>query len=110
MDDVGIQSLFILTCVGTLSKCSLNSKELNKKEYNIVSLNGTFDKQSHNIMGSLADSQTGTLIGGKINSLTVHTTCELILAEPIDCIFFREFDPRSGENELSIKRKTITDY
>ncbi|CAF3046514.1 unnamed protein product [Rotaria sp. Silwood2] len=109
MKDIGVQSLFILTCVGNLSECSLNSRQLNKKEYDIVSLTGTFDKESHNIMGSFSDPQTGLLIGGRIRSLTVHTTCELMLAEPLDCIFYREFDPRTGENELSVRRKHITD-
>ncbi|CAF1065374.1 unnamed protein product [Rotaria sordida] len=70
---------------------------------------GTFDKQSHNIMGSFADSETGSLIGGKIRSLTVHTTCELMLAEPLDCTFSREFDPRTGQNELHVRRKLLTD-
>ncbi|CAF0924230.1 unnamed protein product [Rotaria sordida] len=109
MEDIDVQSLSILSCVGTLSACSLDSHQLNKKEYNIVSLSGTFDKQSHNIMGSFADSETGSLIGGKIRSLTVHTTCELMLAEPLDCTFSREFDPRTGQNELHVRRKLLTD-
>ncbi|CAF2192533.1 unnamed protein product [Rotaria magnacalcarata] len=105
MEDVVIQSLFILTCVGTLSQCSLNSCQLTKKEYEIVSLSGTLDKESHNIMGSFADPQTGTLIGGRIRSVTVHTTCELMLVVLLDCIFFREFDSRTGEKKL--KKKII---
>lgn len=108
MEDIGVKSLFILSCVGTLSQCSLNSRQLNK-EYEIVSLSGTFDKESHNLMGSFADSQTGELIGGRIRSLTIHTTCELMLAEPLDCTFSRVFDPRTGENELVVKRKLLTD-
>jgi predicted DNA-binding protein with PD1-like motif len=109
MDDLGIQSLFILSCIGTLSQCTLNSRQLSKKEYEIVSLNGTFDSESHNLMGSFADPQTGGLIGGRIHSLTIHTTCELMLAEPIDCTFSRAFDPRTGSNELVVRQKVLTD-
>jgi predicted DNA-binding protein with PD1-like motif len=109
MEDIGVQSLFILSCVGTLSQCTLSSRQLNKKEYDIVSLSGTFDKESHHLMGSFADPQTGSLIGGRIHSLTVHTTCEIMLAEPLDCTFFREFDPRTGQNELVVRRKLLTD-
>jgi predicted DNA-binding protein with PD1-like motif len=110
MEDIGVQSLFILSCVGTLSQCSLNSRQLNKKEYDIVSLSGTFDRESQNLMGSFADPQTGTLIGGRVHSLIIHTTCEIMLAEPLDCSFFREFDPRTGNNELVIRRKLVTDF
>ncbi len=109
MEDIGIQSLFILSCVGTLSQCSLTSRQLNKKEYEIVSLTGTFDRESHHLMGSFADSQTGSLVGGRIHSLTIQTTCEIMLAEPLDCNFFREFDPRTGQNELVVRRKLLTD-
>ncbi|CAF1593510.1 unnamed protein product [Rotaria sp. Silwood1] len=109
MEDIGVQSLFILSCVGNISECSLNSRQLNKKGYDIVSLSGTFDQESHHIMGSFADPETGSLIGGRVRSLTVHTTCELMLAEPLDCTFFREFDPRTGENELNVRRKLLTD-
>ena len=109
MEDIGVQSLFILSCVGTLSQCSLSSRQLNKKEYEIVSLKGTFDSESQNLMGSFADPQTGALIGGRVHSLTVHSTCEIMLAEPLDCTFYREFDSRTGENELVVRRKLITD-
>ncbi|CAF0907217.1 unnamed protein product [Adineta ricciae] len=109
MEDIGVQSLFILSCIGTLSQCSLNSRQLNKKEYEIVSLNGTFDSESHYLMGSFADPQTGALIGGRVHSLIVHSTCELMLAEPLDCTFSRAFDPRTGGNELVVRRKLLTD-
>ncbi|UJR16576.1 hypothetical protein I4U23_003477 [Adineta vaga] len=110
MEDIGIQSLFILSCIGTLSQCSLTSRQLNKKEYEIVSLSGTFDSESHHLMGSFADPQTGALIGGRVHSLTVHSTCEIMLAEPLDCTFSRAFDPRTGENELLVRRKLLTEF
>ncbi|CAF3895207.1 unnamed protein product [Rotaria sp. Silwood1] len=109
MENIGVKSLFILSCVGNLSECSLNCGQLNNKECDIVSLNGTFDQESDHIMGSFADSETGALIGGRVRSLTIHRTCELMLAEPLDCIFSREFDPRTGENELNVIRKRATD-
>jgi predicted DNA-binding protein with PD1-like motif len=110
MEDIGVQSLFIISCIGTLAQCSLNSRQLNKKEYDIVSLSGSFDRESHSLMGSFADPQTGALIGGRVHSLTVHTTCEIMLAEPLDCNFYREFDQRTGENELVVRRKVITEF
>jgi predicted DNA-binding protein with PD1-like motif len=109
MEDISVQSLFILSCVGTISQCSLTSRQLNKKEYEIVSLSGTFDSESHHLMGSFADPQTGSLVGGRVHSLTVNTTCELILAEPLDCTFFRDFDPRTGQKELVVRRKLLTE-
>jgi len=109
MEDIGVDSLFILSCVGTVSQCSLRNRQLNHKQYDIVSLSGTFDSQSHHLMGSFADQQTGNLIGGKVSSLTVDTTCELMLAQPLDCIFHREFDSRTGQKELVIRRKILTD-
>ena len=110
MEDIGVQSLFILSCIGTISQCSLPSRQLTKKEYEIVSLNGNFDRDSQYLMGSFADPQTGALIGGRVQSLTIHTTCELMLAEPLDCTFFRELDPRTGNQELNVRRKLITDF
>ncbi|CAF1313191.1 unnamed protein product [Rotaria sordida] len=32
MEDIGVQSLFILSCIGTLSECSLNSHQSNKNK------------------------------------------------------------------------------
>ncbi len=110
MEDIGVQSLFILSCIGTISQCTMNSRQLNKKEYEIISLQGSFDGEHHHIKGAFADGQTGALIGGRVHSLTVHTTCEIMLAEPLDCNFYREFDPRTGENELVVRRKALTDY
>lgn len=110
MEDIGVRSLFILSCVGTISHCSLSSRQINKPGFEIVSLTGTFDSQSQHLMGSFADPQTGSLIGGKVHSLTVYSTCELMLAEPLDCTFFRELDPRTGHEELVVKKKFLTDY
>lgn len=110
MDDIGVRSLFILSCVGTISHCSLSSRQINKPGYEIVSLTGTFDSQSQHLMGSFADPQTGSLIGGKVNSLTVYSTCEIMLAEPLDCTFYRELDPRTGQEELVVRKKFLTDY
>lgn len=109
MEEIGVQSLIILSCIGTLSQCTVGPRQLSKKEYEIVSLNGSFDSESHSLMGSFADPQTGALIGGRVHSLTVHSTCELMLAEPLDCIFTRAFDPRTNENELVVRRKLLTE-
>ena len=110
MKELGIESMFVVSCTGKLSQCSLNSRQLNKKDYDILSLNGSFDRQNYSLMGAFADCQTGAMIGGRVHSLTVATSCEIILAEPLDCKLSREFDPRTGEYELSVRRKQIIDY
>ena len=107
MKELGIESMFILSCIGKVSHCSMSPRQLNKKEYQILSLNGSFDRENSSLLGSFADCQTGAVLGGRVHSLTVSTSCELILAEPLDCKFNREFDPRTGEFELSVRRKQL---
>lgn len=109
MKDLGIESLFVVSCIGKLSHCSLNNRQLNKKDYEIISLNGSFDRQNYSLMGAFADCQTGAMIGGRVHSLTVATSCELILAEPLDCKLIRALDSRTGDYELSVQRKQLTD-
>lgn len=108
MEDMGCTiAIHLKLCRDHCSVFIKNSRQLNKKEYDIVSMNGTFDGKSYNLTGSFADIQTGALIGGKINSLTVLTMCEIMLAEPLDITFFREFDSRTGQNELVVRRKLL---
>ncbi|CAF1228143.1 unnamed protein product [Didymodactylos carnosus] len=114
IDDCNLKSIFIITCIGNIKSCIIKlSNTLEYKPINstcdIVSLVGTFDSEGgHHIYGSFADAR-GNIISGQIESLIVHQTIEILLAECNDAIFVREHDTRTGENELVVKRKPFTE-
>ncbi|CAF1271449.1 unnamed protein product [Didymodactylos carnosus] len=114
MEDCNLKATFIMTCIGNIKSYIIKIfNTLEHKSVNsicdIVSLVGTFDSEGgHHVYGSFADAK-GNIISGQIESLIVHQTVEILLAECNDAIFTRERDARTGENELVIKRKAFTE-
>ncbi len=112
INKLGLRSVFIMTCVGSVKMCRLrmaNSYDTIdiKTPNEIVSLVGTFDSQGQHIHGSFSDG-TGQVIGGHVlegHPMIVYTTVEIVLAECEDVIFSREMDDESGYPELVINKK-----
>ncbi|CAF1643380.1 unnamed protein product [Rotaria magnacalcarata] len=116
INENSLQSVFIMTCVGSVKACRLrmaNSIDVInlKTPHEIVSLVGTFDSEAQHIHGSFSD-QTGRVIGGHVmadNPMIVYTTVEIVLAECENVIFSREMDNESGYPELIHLTMTSTE-
>jgi len=110
----GLQSIFIMTCVGSIKSCRLrmaNSTDMIdlKTSHEIVSLVGTFDSEGEHIHGSFSD-ENGRVIGGHImgdQPMIVFTTVEIILGECENVRFSREMDNETGYPELVINKKNL---
>ena len=107
LKDLGIESMFVVSCIGKISHCSLKNRQLNKRDYDIPSLTVSFDRSNYSLMKTFANCQAGSMIDRRVHSLTIAISCELILAEPLDCKLNREFDPRNGDFELFFRRKQL---
>jgi predicted DNA-binding protein with PD1-like motif len=112
INKTGLQSVFIMTCVGSIKSCRLrmaNSSDMIDLQtpHEIVSLVGTFDSAGEHIHGSFSD-HTGRVIGGHVmgnHPMIVFTTVEIVLAECENVIFSREMDSETGYPELVINKK-----
>ena len=105
-----IKAAVVLSSVGSLTHINIRLAQAKdflicKKDYEIISLNGTLGNNSCHLHISISDNK-GQVFGGHLNIGTIiNTTCELVLLELNDCSFIREYDPNTGYNELVIKKK-----
>ncbi len=105
-----IEAGVIISAVGCIKHLHIRLAEaknyIDKEEcYEIVSVTGTVSKDDVHIHLSISDN-TGKTIGGHLKDGTlVDTTCEIVIYELKDYIFFRDLDEITGYNELVIKTK-----
>ncbi|MCA9379749.1 DNA-binding protein [Candidatus Dojkabacteria bacterium] len=103
----------IVNAVGSLSKLIIRTdvrdgkpviKEYGKVE--IVSLIGTIGKDGGHLHIHIAGGQTnGNVVGGHlVDGCIVHTTVELMFLVMDDIVFQTELDPKTGFDELVIKK------
>ena len=110
----GKNGFFILSCVGSLTGLTIRTAyssgsgeriEVVYEHVEIISINGSVDKNSvPHIHGSFGKTD-GSVIGGHIMSNSpalVFTTVELFLGSNPDEIYEREFDKHTGYNELKV--------
>lgn len=99
----------ILSGVGCVKSINIRLaqaiKTLEKKgHYEIVSLMGTISKDGVHLHISLSDEEGATIGGHLLDGNIINTTCELIIMELSNYEFTREFDEKTGFNELVIRR------
>ena len=72
--------------------------------FEVLSLNGTICDDGTHLHIALSD-EDGKVIGGHVVSdLVVHTTMEVVLGESLDAKLSREYDQKTGYNELVVKK------
>lgn len=78
---------------------------IDKKDYEILSLTGTVSKGKVHVHGSFSDEK-GNVIGGHIaDGCLINTTCELVLGLLEDYDSVREYDEKTGFDEIVFRRK-----
>ncbi|GFO17066.1 bifunctional protein glmu-like protein [Plakobranchus ocellatus] len=105
-----LNSAFVLTCVGSVTSAHLRmanateTKLYDKGPYEIVSLVGTLSGGScGHLHASLSDAD-GSVVGGHVlDQMVVHTTAEVVIGNVGGVVFTREFDHRTGYDELCVK-------
>jgi len=117
--NAGFNAAAVVTCVGSLTSATLrlasataeNRDQLLKVhgQTEIVSLVGTFGRSANgqvacHLHACLADAEGKTVGGHVVSDCFVFTTAEIVLVELSDLAFKREFDPRTGFEELNISR------
>ncbi len=103
-----IRAGVILTCVGNLSKAVLrtaNTKtaKIWEGSFEIVSLVGTVEVGNCHIHICLADSEGNTFGGHLKDGCVVGFTAEIVIGEIEGVEFGREFDEKSGYEELVVR-------
>ncbi|KAJ1495153.1 hypothetical protein T484DRAFT_1571313, partial [Baffinella frigidus] len=102
----GFRAACVLTCVGSITECSLRLANAEKGKSNptmdvtgrheIVSLVGTFSNDGCHLHTSLADC-AGKVVGGHLmGDMRVFTTAEIVVGECQDIVFARELDECTG--------------
>ncbi|XP_077867232.1 bifunctional protein GlmU-like [Saccoglossus kowalevskii] len=114
VDENQLDSAFIVTCVGSVTRAKIRlahatAEETNKileldDKFEIVSLVGTLSAGGH-LHISLSDRK-GAVIGGHVlGDLKVFTTAEIVIGQLSSTVFTREMDTRTGFGELVIKQR-----
>jgi len=105
-----IKASFIITCVGGLRRATLRMAEDHiikdfEEKFEIVSLVGTISEKDVHLHICLSDKD-GKCIGGHMkDKCIVATTAEIIIGESEDHTFLREFDKKTGYDELVVKER-----
>ncbi|KAJ3426596.1 hypothetical protein M0813_07150 [Anaeramoeba flamelloides] len=100
----------VLSSVGSLTHVTIRlSDRSNYTQYDghfeIVSLTGTVSSYGSHLHMSFSDPDGVTLGGHLVPGCTIFTTAEMAIAAYPNVVYKREFDPKSGYNELVIKPK-----
>ena len=116
VEQQNIKAASILTCVGSLTQARLRlagttsvetAEYLNVKEkVEIVSLVGTLSSLGGSHLHISLSDEKGKVVGGHLmpDDAIVHTTVELVIGSCDDLSFTREFDEKTGFDELEILR------
>lgn len=103
-----IQAGFIITCVASLKRATLRMADERiikdfEEKFEVVSLVGTICQKDVHLHICLSDKD-GKCVGGHVkDGCIVATTAEIIIGESKDHVFSREFDEKTGFDELVVK-------
>ena len=124
----GIESLFMITAVGSLKDVTLRLANASKtpsgidstddknddcqndirrwsnQRFEIVSLVGTFSPKGDCHLHLSISNANGETFGGHLIEGKIFTTCEVVLGTAEKVSFPREFDETTGYNELAPKQ------
>ncbi|XP_070578399.1 bifunctional protein GlmU-like [Ptychodera flava] len=110
--DNDLDAAFVMTCVGSITKGTIRLANADRNHQNeIISLNERFEIVS--LVGSLSDGghlhiclsdKDGKCVGGHVvGGLEVFTTAEIVIGQLSSVVFKRQFDDRTGFDELVVK-------
>lgn len=103
-----IGAAVVLSAVGCVSLAVIrDASGINRHElagrYEIVSLTGTVSAARTHLHISLAGEDMHVIGGHLCEGTLVNTTCEIVLTTVDGVRFAKEFDPKTGYNELKIE-------
>ena len=100
-----IEAGVIVSSVGSLKELNIRLSDLStlhsKKNFEILSLNGTLSKDRVHLHICVSDEEGKVLGGHLLTECIIDTTCELVI-QILDAKFLSEFDENTGFNELKI--------
>ena len=103
-----IKAGFVITCAGGLTRAALRMSNEHvirdfDKKFEIVSLVGTLCQDDVHLHISLSD-ENGNVVGGHLKEgCLVYSTAEIVIGDAKNMEFSREFDSKTGFNELKIR-------
>ena len=105
-----VTSAVVISSVGCIFQANIRVADGQTiKEYNgnyeILSINGTISSDGSHLHISFSDVNGDTFGGHLCYNTLVNTTCELVIAGINDYSFTREYDERTGYDELIIRKK-----
>ena len=100
----------IVACAGCVSEVNIRiadgiSEKKEKRDYEIVSLQGTVSVNGCHIHIVLSDQSLRTIGGHLKHGCIINTTAEIVILELESFIFSREMDNETGYPELKISKK-----
>jgi len=106
-DQHHIKSAVVISAVGSLSAVAIRKAKAetifrDKRDYEILSLNGTIARGKAHLHIAVADEKMKTIGGHLMAETIVNTTAEVIIMEMETCEFDREFDETTGYDELVV--------
>lgn len=95
----------ILSCCGCLNKLTIRLADgesvlVKEEQYEIVSITGTLSEDGVHIHIAVSDQNGNTLGGHLKDGCIVNTTAEICILNIPNIKFKREFDPKTGYEEL----------
>ncbi len=106
----GVTSAVVISSVGCVYKATVRLADGKTiKEYNgnyeILTINGTISKNGSHLHISFSDINGNTFGGHLCYNTLINTTCELVLVGINEYSFIREYDEKTGYDELIINKK-----
>ncbi|HQB31861.1 MAG TPA: DNA-binding protein [Erysipelotrichaceae bacterium] len=108
--DNNVTSAAVISSVGCVYKATVRLADgTTVKEYNdnyeILAVNGTISKDGSHLHISFSDINGDTFGGHLCYNTLVNTTCELVIAGIDKYSFSRDYDEKTGYDELVINKK-----
>ncbi|MGI6607882.1 MAG: PPC domain-containing DNA-binding protein [Erysipelotrichaceae bacterium] len=105
-----VSSAVVISSVGCVYKATIRLADgVTVREFNdnfeILSINGTVSRDGSHLHISYSDVNGNTLGGHLCYNNLVNTTCELVLFTIDEYSFTREYDKKTGYDELFIRKK-----
>ncbi|MEA5026669.1 MAG: PPC domain-containing DNA-binding protein [Erysipelotrichaceae bacterium] len=109
-DQHHIKSGVVLCGVGSVNEVCIRKAKAetifrDRKDYEIVALNGTIARGKAHLHIAVADEKMKTIGGHLMTDTIINTTAEIILMEMETYDFDREFDEATGYDELVVINK-----
>lgn len=106
-DSHNIKAGYVLTGVGNLTKATLRFVDEKvktfDKNFGIVSIDGTLSRDGMHVHIVISDNDGVTFGGHLKEGCIIYHSAEIVIGESENFTFSREFDSKTGFNELQIE-------